>query len=464
MQFDKHLLFKTMSVQSASYNQGRMQQFVRNTAIKLGATTVTTDAAGNIYVTKGTAERAYPCVVAHLDTVHRILPGDQFMILKEGRTWFAFNPIKRETVGIGGDDKVGIFIALSMLQQFDHLKLAFFVDEEVGCRGSSVADMAFFEDTTFVIQCDRKGYHDVVQSIYGEELFGDEFAAAIAPYNDKFMRQNTTRGGMTDVQTLKERGLAVAATNLSCGYWLPHTDQEYIDLVDVQLTNNYVAHLIKDLGERVWHHEDPNSWSRYRTNGTAGYVRGGAYGGWHSWDDSDEGYSSSLGTQAAVGVLSQYKPRWKTSSDNQYAGKTAEIAGRMFTRFSICALCDSREGLQWVETGDFRCLMCGYLMSDAMSVIADNLDYNDMPPLTPPYALAEGDIDAIPTELIDPSTDWEREQVATAFVDNAYNFPTYDTVEAVQQRLAIAEQTRPSAGRTPAERAERIRNRKKVQA
>ena len=55
------------------------------------------------------------------------------------------------------------------------IKLAFFVDEEIGCVGSSNANMKFFDDVSFVLQADRQGYEDVAVDIYGIEMFGGEF-------------------------------------------------------------------------------------------------------------------------------------------------------------------------------------------------------------------------------------------------------------------------------------------------
>ena len=62
---------------------------------------------GNIYITKGEAKN-YPCVVAHMDTVHKIV--EDLYVLQVGHKLTGFNRIKMEQTGIGGDDKVGIFI------------------------------------------------------------------------------------------------------------------------------------------------------------------------------------------------------------------------------------------------------------------------------------------------------------------------------------------------------------------
>ena len=50
----------------------------------------------------------------------------------------------KRMVGIGADDKNGIWICLKCLEDFKAVKCAFFVQEEVGRIGSSHADMTFF--------------------------------------------------------------------------------------------------------------------------------------------------------------------------------------------------------------------------------------------------------------------------------------------------------------------------------
>jgi len=119
------------------------------------------DEMGNIYVTKGVIydNEYYPCVVAHTDTVHAIdtinikeeylkdSKGNESLSLK------AYNDQGFPT-GIGGDDKCGVFACLQLLEEFDVLKAAFFVSEEVGCIGSKNADGEFFKDVGYAIQFD----------------------------------------------------------------------------------------------------------------------------------------------------------------------------------------------------------------------------------------------------------------------------------------------------------------------
>ncbi len=101
------------------------------------------DEIGNIYVTKGeiSDQEFYPCVVAHTDTVH---PIDSINIREEelkdskGNLSFSLKAYNDEgnPTGIGGDDKCGVFACLQLLEEFDTIKVAFFVS----CCSNTIFD------------------------------------------------------------------------------------------------------------------------------------------------------------------------------------------------------------------------------------------------------------------------------------------------------------------------------------
>ena len=158
---------------------------------------------GNIYMTKGKAE-TYPCMVAHLDQVQKYHPTD-FTVIETKDLLFGYS-------------------------KFDNIKVAFFVGEEVGCIGSSKANMDFFNDSRFVIQPDRRGHSDMITQIGFMDICSDDFIKDITP--EKF-GYTPTEGMMTDVEQLKENGLNVSCINVSCGYYEPHTDNEFTDKNDL---------------------------------------------------------------------------------------------------------------------------------------------------------------------------------------------------------------------------------------
>lgn len=282
---DKNLLFRVLSVQSVSRRTQQMEKFIirfLDDQIERGQPMVyVRDTHGNIYVVKGMAE-VYPTIVAHTDTVHSIVPGANYQVRSDGKRLWAIDPENEKYTGVGGDDKVGIFIALSMLRDLPVCKAAFFVDEEIGCVGSSAAKMEFFTNSSLVLQCDRRGNDEFVDRIMGTELYGKEFADAVRPILRAYDYVETT-GGMTDVWQLKENGLGVACANMACGYFSPHSRYETVGWLDVQRTYDLVQHICEALGDRRWAHTAPTPEERWES-----FTRGGSisYGGW----DSDEWY------------------------------------------------------------------------------------------------------------------------------------------------------------------------------
>lgn len=220
-------LLAVAQVQSASYKTEKMQLFIIN-SLKLRGLTHTKDRYGNIYCTKGEAD-LYPAMVCHIDTVHNINNNAEVHI--SGDNMFAIDRVTMERYGIGGDDKVGIFITLQMFDYYDNFKAAFFLDEEVGCVGSRQCDFSFFDDCSMVLECDRQGKNDFVNQISGTKLYSDEVSEIISPILQAYDRKETT-GGMTDVLEIAGKN-KVCVANMSCGYYDPHTENEYISISDV---------------------------------------------------------------------------------------------------------------------------------------------------------------------------------------------------------------------------------------
>ena len=198
-----------MSIQSASYETNRMERFITRRRKKLGLT-YTHDTYGNIYVTKGQAD-LYPTMVCHIDTVHNI--NDKAQVQRIDDKLYAFDAKSMTQYGIGGDDKVGIYITLQLLEHQENFKAVFFKDEEVGCVGSKQANFDFFNNSTIVLECDRKGYNDFVNSISNIKLFDktlqDDIGAILQNYDRK-----VTTGGMTDVQQIASNN-PVQVANMS---------------------------------------------------------------------------------------------------------------------------------------------------------------------------------------------------------------------------------------------------------
>ena len=235
------LLKRLYEIYSPSRNENRMRTFVKQHVSKnIPDAVIEQDAIGNLYITRGISED-YPCVVAHLDQVQKIHSRD-FRVIETRDIIFGYSPSKRQWEGLGADDKNGIWIALQCLARYDVIKIAFFVGEEIGCVGSNVANMAFFENCRFVIQPDRRGHNDIITQISWEPICSEEFLLDVQPEQFGYCPQ---AGMMTDVEALRGNGLSVSCINLSCGYYEPHTDNEFTVKEDLMNCLYFVRHIIE---------------------------------------------------------------------------------------------------------------------------------------------------------------------------------------------------------------------------
>lgn len=244
-------LFKKLaSIYSGSGQEDCITAYIKRwIGSSISGAIVKQDSVGNLYVTKGISE-TYPCVVAHLDQVQSAYPSD-YKVVETNDIIFGYSPSLRKHCGLGADDKCGIWIALKMLKKHDVIKVAFFPGEEIGCVGSSKADMDFFNDVRFVVEPDRRGAHDLITTTSVTQICSDAFVDAIQPKNFGYKK---TDGLMTDVETLKHNGLKVSCINLSCGYYSPHTENEYVVKKDMVNALNFVDSIIENCTE-VYAHE-----------------------------------------------------------------------------------------------------------------------------------------------------------------------------------------------------------------
>lgn len=249
-----NLLKKLYEIHSPSRNERAMKKFIKGYVKKhIPGVTFRSDHVGNLYMTRGNSE-TYPCIVAHLDQVQREHSKD-FKAIETEDIIFGYSPKNRRREGLGADDKNGIWIALKCLEKCECIKVAFFVSEEIGCVGSRGADLSFFEDTRFVIEPDRRGYEDLIIDISFTSLCSNDFLRDIG--FEKFGYKEES-GMMTDVLELKERGLGVSCINLSCGYYEPHTHEEFTVKKDLLNCLRLVEHIIENC-QSVYPHENLDS-------------------------------------------------------------------------------------------------------------------------------------------------------------------------------------------------------------
>lgn len=265
------LLKSLYEIHSLSGNEKKLKRFIKRwVANNIEGVTCTWDNAGNVYFVKGESE-TYPVVVAHLDQVQKHHSKDFKAVVTEDIV-FGYSPSEKEYQGLGADDKNGLWIALKCLQTFDVIKVAFFVGEEIGCVGSSKCNMDFFADARFVVEPDRRGGGDLITEISGLEIASEAFLNA---FDYASFGYKKTSGLMTDVLELTERGVGVACINMSCGYYNPHSDEEFTVISDLLNALDLVEHIITTCTD-VYRHE-------------AKYAHGsGYYGNYNYYGDYDD--------------------------------------------------------------------------------------------------------------------------------------------------------------------------------
>ncbi|MFR3216447.1 MAG: hypothetical protein ACLTWE_07935 [Dysgonomonas mossii] len=236
------------------------------------------DKYGNIYAIKGRAD-TYPCIVAHTDEVHPKRSKGYEIVNFRDEIIFGYDTHKKHLVGIGADDKNGIWICLKCLEEYEYMKCAFFMAEEIGCIGSNRANMAFLDDCRYVLQCDRKGNDDFITSISGMDLCSKDFVEDI---NLSAHGYKINHGLQTDVAVLKQRGLDVSCVNISCGYYNPHMNEEYTKIADLMKCHQFVKHIVETCTDQYVHHYQPyrNLLSRYNMYYPHGFG--------HSFDFEDD--------------------------------------------------------------------------------------------------------------------------------------------------------------------------------
>src|SRR5436190_4122675 len=225
-------LLKLLAVPTHTGHTEAMYEFLRVIGTQRGWK-LYYDEKWNLYAVKGEGDVAtYPCVVAHMDTVHHIEKEGSIMPLVIDGNIIGFNPAKMQLTGIGGDDKCGIWAAIYCMDRLPACKAVFFVDEERGCQGSGNCTMGFFADCRYILQADRRGNADFVTDIWGK-LSSKEFLDAVDPVLVKWGYKHSD-GAMTDVRELRDKGVGISVANMSAGYYRPHSDGEFINIKDLE--------------------------------------------------------------------------------------------------------------------------------------------------------------------------------------------------------------------------------------
>ena len=280
---DVKFLKDVLSVPTISSNETMMRDYIVEFAHDNDIEYIL-DKKGNVYLTKGsekmTSGEYYPCVVSHIDTVHR----SQIDLIEQKTrldivenvdgNLIAYNPITGLQTGIGGDDKCGVFVCLSLFLEMDVLKGAFFVEEEIGMLGSKEADVEFFENVGYAIQFDAPSANWITEVCSGVKIFDDEFKGNIKTVLSEGGYTKFSNDPFTDVNQLAQK-FNFNCLNLGCGYYEQHRDTEYVVIDEVKKALRMGIKLIHHLGINDYERKDKEISDNF----------GDAYG--YDWEEDD---------------------------------------------------------------------------------------------------------------------------------------------------------------------------------
>ena len=241
--------------------------------VEFPGVTTEIDDYGNLYVTKNTSEqRYYNCVVAHLDINQKVIT-DDFSILVINNYIVGINNVDGKQIGLGHDDKVGVYFALQALKKFDNIKCFFPLDEEVGLLGTKASEEDFFNDVGFFLQLDRRGYYDISQFTNGHATVTydtkKEFEKLLCKYN--FHWTNTVS---TDVGALIQRHFT-QGVNISCGYNNEHTNDEILHVLRYDNSEKFAMELLKLTNNKFYYMDITTTYNKpVAKTVTSGYTRG----------------------------------------------------------------------------------------------------------------------------------------------------------------------------------------------
>ena len=142
---------------------------------------------------------------------------------------------------LGADDKAGMVVILTMIQNEVPGLYYFFLGEEVGCIGSghlsrNWEDVSFSKHINKVVSFDRRGTTSVITHQFYGRCCSDEFAEELSTRLSSTSEDLKLRPDDTGVLTDSAQFMSIVSecTNISVGYYREHTTSESQDIEYLQ--------------------------------------------------------------------------------------------------------------------------------------------------------------------------------------------------------------------------------------
>lgn len=239
---NKKLLYKLLSFTTPHGTEERIVDIINPILKKLGFITAQ-DSKRNLYAVRDCEQKnpQYVLLSAHMDTVHFNKFPTRVNIIRDGSIWHTGG-----TSILGADDKAGIVAALAIAEYTPDtpMKIFFSVGEETGCIGANFAvkhHSSFFRNIEYGLVLDRKGENHILPSQLLETScsgrFLSKFLEIVMAKNYPFL---VVDGSLSDTYILKQ--IVPNMVNLSVGYELEHTRDEYLNVSTLdKLVQLYIA-------------------------------------------------------------------------------------------------------------------------------------------------------------------------------------------------------------------------------
>jgi len=225
------LLQNLYFIHSPSGGEKRMSKFIQRYLKEMGI--LDFQVLGNqIYRIK----KNTPMVVAHMDQVGKTPIKRIFYSHKE--------KIISGDANIGADDKNGIWVILNLLAKFKDLSFIFSDQEEAGGNVDAVFDEIddnIIKTIKYCLVFDRRNGSDILAS--WNDYCGEDLEKDIVEIGKKY-GYVAAMGLWSDCDIISSW---VPCVNLSCGYYLPHTEKEYTSISELKKSLAFGEELLSSL-------------------------------------------------------------------------------------------------------------------------------------------------------------------------------------------------------------------------
>ncbi|HPE06120.1 MAG TPA: hypothetical protein PLW50_00165 [Smithellaceae bacterium] len=244
---------------------------------------VSIDAMQNVIASRGKTSETdtLVCINAHTDTVQKA--SDEIIGNVVFYDWVRDTFHTNGRAMIGGDDKCGIAVGLTLALYTDlPMKIIFTSEEEVGSIGAEALDPKELDDVAFTITIDRMGGKDLISNYCGLTLAPDAFVKKFIEISKPMgVEFEDTNGTYADTYVLAKYKPAV---NLSSGYYNPHTSKDFIYVEELYRVMLSVKNAIENkqvLEEAIA--SAPKDWQKREYAAYRGDYYGGGYSKYYSF-------------------------------------------------------------------------------------------------------------------------------------------------------------------------------------